>query len=176
MPELAQTLTLAALVIALLLAGGQRWRRRRRFARGAAAEVEAVELAKRHGYRVLATQVAGTATIIVDGERLESPLRADLLLSKWGRRYLGEVKSGRRAPDPKDRSTRRQLLEYSLAFDVHGLLLFDMSARVIRRVEFERRVGRRSGLGLLFGILLGLALGALVVRFDLLAALREVWP
>lgn len=104
---------------------------------------------------MLATQVAGTAVVIVDGERLESPLRADMLLGRWGRRYLGEVKSGKRAPDPKGRDTRRQLLEYSLAFDVDGLLLFDMSKGRIHRIEFPRR--RTSSAGwLLFAALAGL--------------------
>lgn len=159
MAETPALIAVAALLLALALLGAKRWRRRRRCARGAEAEREALWLARAAGYRVLDTQVAGAATIVVDGERIEAPLRADLLLARGGRRYIGEVKSGRRAPDPRGRDTRRQLLEYSLAFDVDGLLLFDMSAGAIRRVEFPRRARRGWLWPMLVGLGAGLALG-----------------
>ncbi len=155
MSETPAAIAIAALTFALILIWLTRYRRRRRFQSGAAAERAAVDFARRNGYRVLSTQVAGKACIIVDGQPLESALRADLLLARWGRRYLGEVKSGHKAPNPQDRATRRQLLEYSLAFDVDGLLLFDMQAHRIRRIEFKRPRPRwrlaGPGLGLIVG-------------------------
>lgn len=159
MSELPAAIALAALLCCLLILWSARRRRRRRFSDGAAAERAALTLAQRSGYRVLATQVAGTAAIIVDGQRLESALRADMLLGRWGRRYLGEVKSGARAPDPTDRATRRQLLEYSQAFDVDGLLLFDMEKGRIRRIDFPRPARPRALWSLLLGLAMGYALG-----------------
>lgn len=146
-------------------------RLRRRFARASAAERDAVVLARRAGYRVLDTQVQGKARLWVDGRRHDADVRADLLLARFGRRFIGEVKTGARAPDPTDRATRRQLLEYHHAFGADGLLLFDMEARRIRRVDFGApRAGGRwawglaglgAGMALARGLelLVGLALG-----------------
>jgi hypothetical protein len=153
MAEVQAGIALAALIGVLFWFWLKRDRLRRRFNKASQAEEDALHLARKAGYRVLSTQVAGVATIIVDGERLESALRADMLLSRWGRRYIGEVKSGKRAPDPKERATRRQLLEYSLAFEADGLLLFDMEKKRIRRIEFPRPGGRARAIR--FGVLLG---------------------
>lgn len=152
---------LLGIALLLLLFGLTRAIRRarlqRRFRSAADAERAAVDLARAYGFRLLDAQPTAKAAILVDGARVEGLVRGDLLLSRWGRRYLGEVKSGQRAPDPRDRHTRRQLFEYAHVFDVDGLLLFDMEAGAIRRIAFPRRRRRGRALGLL---VLGFALGA----------------
>ena len=62
--------------------------------------------------------------------------RADLLVERDGRLYVADVKSGALATDPTLPATRRQLLEYLLAYEVDGALLVDMEARQIREVVF----------------------------------------
>ena len=51
-------------------------------------------------------------------------------------RFVAEVKTGSRAPDPTLPATRRQLLEYTFVFGVDRVLLVDAQAGVIRTVTF----------------------------------------
>jgi hypothetical protein len=109
---------------------------RRRMRRARRAEDKAEALLERAGYEIEARQVVGTWPLRIDGKLVETTLRADLLVRKRRRRYVAEVKSGPVASRPTDPSTRRQLLEYRLAFDVDGVLLVDMHRRRILTVEF----------------------------------------
>lgn len=109
---------------------------RRRSRAAAVAEHEAERLLRRAGYEIVDRQVTAYLPITVDDEALEARCRADLLVARRGRHYIAEVKSGDRVTDATHPSTRRQLLEYRLAFDVDGVLLVDMHAREIREVVF----------------------------------------
>jgi len=134
-------LLLVAVIVGLLLLlawiGGRGGRiQRRRMRRAQRAEGDAETLLERAGYRIEGRQVTGTWPMLVNGEPVEAALRADLLVRKRRRRYVAEVKSGPVASRPTDPSTRRQLLEYRLAFDVHGVLLVDMHRRRILTIEF----------------------------------------
>ena len=78
----------------------------------------------------------------IDGQPVEVRSRADLLV-EWTRgsiprRFVAEVKTGRRAPEPTLPATRRQLLEYLHVFDVEGVLLVDMERRKIKRIGFPQ--------------------------------------
>ena len=132
----------AALVLQVLLG---RWNARRghrravqRAARAGAGEVAAESLLESHGYCVLDRQVRCLWWIEVDGEEEEVELRADLLVERNGERFIAEVKTGERAPDPSFPPTRRQLLEYRLAFDPYGVLLVDVEEGEILEVDFPR--------------------------------------
>ncbi len=96
---------------------------------------------ERAGYRVVDRQVHRTWTLRVDGEDREVALRADLIVRRRRTRYVAEVKTGRSAPRPDHPETRRQLLEYRLAFDVAGVLLVDMETRSVHSVEFPGLLG-----------------------------------
>jgi Holliday junction resolvase-like predicted endonuclease len=100
------------------------------------AEQGAVRLLERQGYEILEFQLTARWTVLVDGEERDVHSRADLLVRRRRRRYIAEVKSGRMAPDPTRPATRRQLLEYRLAFDVDGVLLVDMEQGVVHEVAF----------------------------------------
>jgi hypothetical protein len=148
---------------------GRMWRRalmRRRFLRARAGEIAAEELLKRRGFRILDGQVRRQAHMFVDGERLEYEVRADLLVSRWWRTYVVEVKTGNSAPNPKTTTTRRQLREYAAIYDADGLLLADMSVGELREIRFPvRRTGRRSfwmAAMFLVGAIAGVALTTLV--------------
>ncbi len=49
---------------------------------------------------------------------------------------MAEVKTGAAAPQLSTAATRRQLLEYRVAFDVDGVLLVDAEAGRVQRVVF----------------------------------------
>ncbi len=112
------------------------WRSRRRNRVAARAEQRAERLLARAGYRVLEVQPRLGWSIVVDGREEAIELRADLLVARRGRRYVADVKSGRFAPDLRTAATRRQLLEYLVAYRTDGVLLVDMEAEQIREVRF----------------------------------------
>ena len=133
----ALAIALAAAVATLRLA--RRWERargRRLSRRGHTAEHASERLLERAGYRVLERQPRGTAHVIVDGVRLEVAVYADFLVARGGRRLVVEVKSGAARRATQD-TVRRQLLEYALAYDAHGLLLVDARGREIHEIGFE---------------------------------------
>ncbi|MDP9151781.1 MAG: hypothetical protein M3O36_17800 [Myxococcota bacterium] len=135
----------------------------------------AFALLERAGYGVLGRQVPGSWTVRANGEPVSFGLRADYLVARQGRRYIAEVKTGRLAPSLSHGPTRRQLLEYGAAFDVHGVVLVDADAETITHVEidlFGRSVPtvKRGGITLHMAIVLllffslGLTVGAAIIK------------
>jgi len=92
----------------------------------------------RCGYTLVAAQRGRQAWLEVDGRRLRYWVRPDFLVEDpAGRRFVVEVKTGARAPDPAHVPTRRQLLEYHVVFgDAAGVLLVDVEAGAVREVRF----------------------------------------
>ena len=161
-------LLVAALVAAVLLALVQtarlaytRWLPRRRLevarAAGADGERRAEPVLVSLGYAIVARQAPVTYDVALDGEPCAIALRADFLVERDGRRFVAEVKTGRHAPRLETPATRRQLLEYRVAFDVDGVLLVDVDAGRVHSLEFPSPPAREAGGGL--GWLLWLALG-----------------
>jgi hypothetical protein len=113
------------------------------------------------GYRVEARQASLVWHPEVDGEPYEIEVRADLIVSRAGRRYVAEVKTGAVAPDVRHAPTRRQLLEYQHAYRTDGVLLVAPETGTVREVLFPgARAGDRSlGPGFI-GFVAGAALGA----------------
>jgi hypothetical protein len=147
----------AGVLLALGVLLGNAWSRRRRrrrilrrLRRGRELESKGDELLRRAGYRILGSQVECDAALILDGDRHPYSIRVDRLVERRGRRYAVELKSGRTAPRlPASSATRRQLLEYLLAYDVDGLLLVDLEQGRIHEVRFSFGPGsaaRRWGL------------------------------
>ncbi|RMH41236.1 MAG: hypothetical protein D6689_11640, partial [Deltaproteobacteria bacterium] len=114
----------------------RRWRHVRRTRAAFRAERRADRLLVRLGYRIEARQPAIDWAVRVDGEDVPIGLRADLLVSRGGRVYVAEVKAGERAVRVETAATRRQLLEYAVAYGVDGVLLVDMVRREVVEVEF----------------------------------------
>jgi hypothetical protein len=108
-----------------------------RIVRASDGEQGAIALLERAGYAVLEHQVAGSWTVRADGAPVTFGLRADYLVARDGRRYIAEVKTGRLAPRLSHGPTRRQLLEYSAAFDVHGVILVDADGETLTHVELD---------------------------------------
>ena len=144
-------------------------RSRSRAARARSGEVAAEVLLESQGYRIVARQPTRTWCIEIDGESRDVEMRADLLVERRGRTFVAEVKTGSVAPRLDTAATRRQLLEYRLAYDVQGVILVDMSAEALQEVVFPfDPPRRRENLGhVLLWLALGAALGAAVALFRL---------
>lgn len=116
------------------------WRRslraRRRGARAVQGERDAESLLEAEGFEILERQLRRTWTLACDGEATEFELRADLLVLREGQEYIAEVKTGSRAPDLRNAATRRQLLEYALAYESPTVLLVDVEGDAIHEVCF----------------------------------------
>jgi hypothetical protein len=128
---------IVALAVGIWIAGALRRIATRRRSRVAfAGEVEAEALLRGRGYKVVERQARATFHICVDGADVPIEVRADLIVSRRGRTYVAEVKTGSIAPDPTHGPTRRQLLEYALVFRASEVLLVDVPAGAIREVSF----------------------------------------
>lgn len=113
-------------------------RRERRFARARRLERDARRVLSRNGYQVDAHKVRRRVWLEVDGREEGFLVEADYLVRGLRDELLvAEVKSGRLAPDATYTPTRRQLLEYDLAFaEAEGLLLVDMEREKVESVRF----------------------------------------
>ncbi len=132
-----------AAVVALWLASVLRrwrgsWRARRRAVRAGAGEDRAAGMLEAAGFRIVARQARIAWVPLVDGEPFATELRADYLVEARGELFVAEVKTGREAPSLATAATRRQLLEYRVAFEADGVLLVCPEAGAIHRVEFPR--------------------------------------
>ena len=132
---------IAAAVIALWLASVlRRWRgslrAKRRAARAGAGEDAAVQLLADAGFTIVERQARVVWAPLVDGEPVAMELRADYLVEHDGELLVAEVKTGDAAPNLDTAATRRQLLEYHVAFAVDGVLLVCQERGTIQRVAF----------------------------------------
>ncbi len=102
---------------------------------GQEAERRARKLLERGGYRIVTAQAGRSYQFRLDGRPCQATVRADFLVHKGGETFVAEVKAGEESAK-LNRATRRQLLEYTWAFRVQGVLLLDMHAQRIVRVHF----------------------------------------
>ena len=120
-----------------------RWWKQRRFLRrcrrGVQAEAQAGPILKSYGYELLETQKQVQATINVDGKALAYQVCPDGLAKRGNSLFAVEVKTGRTAPKPLYRETRRQLLEYYHILPVEGVLLVNADLRTVSVVSFEKK-------------------------------------
>ena len=126
----------------------RRWlvarRMRAQSGRALGAEAWARRLLERKGYRILGAQVTTAYELLVDGRPLSIVVRADYVVERERKRFVAEVKSGELAPSLETSATRRQLLEYAVAFPVDGVLLVDAEAGLVHEVEFIARAQTRT--------------------------------
>jgi len=132
---------LAGALLALVLTRMARqwrgsWRARRRAIRAIAGESDAAVLLRRAGFRIVAVQARTSWAPLIDGEPHEIELRADYLVEAGGELLVAEVKTGSFAPKLTTAATRRQLLEYHIAFAADGVLLVCPERGSIHRIDF----------------------------------------
>ncbi len=141
------TWELAAVILALWLGAWLALRLRRladkltrrfRVRHATRAERHAARLLEREGYRVLGEQVTQSWCLVYGEARHEILLKADYLVSKRGKTFVADVKTGQYASDPRSSAVRRQLLEYLCAFRADGALVVDMSERRLIELRFPQ--------------------------------------
>jgi hypothetical protein len=159
-------LALGAWLAQLLTRSAARWRGRAHNLRGQRGERAAEQLLFRFGYTPRARHVRGRYAVQVGEEVLEVALQADYIVERAGRELVAEVKTGRHAPRFEHAETRRQLLEYQLAFGVEAVVLVDVEAGAVREVRFPIGAGNaaraRRMLAWTLAALLALAVYALL--------------
>lgn len=135
---------LSVLVVGALLLGVRRvWARARhrgRINRGLQLEQRAAALLEREGFTIVRSQARLDWNIVCDGEPLPVLLKADYLVQRDGQSWVVDVKSGQGA-NPRSIATRRQLLEYALAYRTAGAVLVDMEREVVHRFQFTTLPG-----------------------------------
>lgn len=134
-------LVLTAILFTLVLTRWLRswrgsWRAKRRALRAGAGEDHAAALLEEAGFLVVERQARVDWAPLVDGEPQHLELRADYLVEHDGELLVAEVKTGDAAPNLDTAATRRQLLEYHVAFAVDGVLLVCPERGTIQRVAF----------------------------------------
>lgn len=134
---------LVAIVVALWLAHRiarwrGSWRARRRAARAGAGEDSAAQLLEDAGFTIVERQARVSWAPLVDGTPLFMELRVDYLVEARGELLVAEVKTGDEAPNLETAATRRQLLEYHIAFAADGVLLVCPERGTIQRIVFPR--------------------------------------
>lgn len=112
---------------------------KKRFNHASRGELEAERLLEESGYTLDEKQTSSKLSMWINGEQFSYLVRPDAFASKENKRYLVEVKTGKQATNPKNTSTRRQLLEYFHGFDVDGVLLVDADLKKIHQVHFDAR-------------------------------------
>jgi Holliday junction resolvase-like predicted endonuclease len=136
---------IVAAVLALWLAHLVRsWRGSRRAklraARACAGEDAAARLLADAGFTIVERQARVVWAPLVDGEPVALELRVDYLVERGGELLVAEVKTGDEAPSVETAATRRQLLEYHVAFAADGVLLVSPERGTIQRVVFPHRL------------------------------------
>ena len=133
----AVAIAIAGLLVGLWLArwwAGHRSRARNDVAQRGEAEAE--RILESAGFRIVARQAVASWRLTIDGDSVDVGVRVDFIVERRRQRYVAEVKTGSRAPDPTLPATRRQLLEYSLVFGAAHVLLVDVPSRTIHAVSF----------------------------------------
>ena len=137
---LALGLTLLLVVLGAWLE--TKWRRlrdrkksREAAKRGLQGEREAEKLLRKLGYTIVTRHPPASYPMMVDGEPQSVQLQADFMVVREGKRFVAEVKTGK-AAKLDQAETRRQMLEYQMAFGIDALLLIDADAKVVRTVRF----------------------------------------
>jgi flavin reductase (DIM6/NTAB) family NADH-FMN oxidoreductase RutF len=136
---------IVAAVLALWLAHRVRgWRGSRRAklraARATAGEDAAAQLLADAGFTIVERQARVVWAPLVDGKPVALELRVDYLVERGGDLLVAEVKTGDEAPSVETAATRRQLLEYHVAFAADGVLLVSPERGTIQRVVFPHRL------------------------------------
>ena len=112
-------------------------RLKKRFSKSRQAEKEAEKVLKKNGYVIIDAQKSKPLLITIGDKIHRYLVRIDYLVRKRGKVFVVEVKSGEKIPYITNRETRRQMLEYYLAYQPYGILLLNMKNKIISEVKFQ---------------------------------------
>jgi len=112
-------------------------RLKQRFSKSRQAEKEAEKILRKKGYVIIEVQKCKPLLITIGDKIHRYLVRIDYLVRKRGKVYVVEVKSGEKIPYITNRETRRQMLEYYLAYQPSGIILLNMKNKSISEVKFQ---------------------------------------
>ena len=110
---------------------------KKRFSKSRLAEKEAGKLLQKKGYTIVDIQKSKPILITIGDKIHRYFIRIDYLVRKKGKVYVVEVKNGEKNSYITNRDTRRQMLEYFLAYQPNGILLLNMKNKRISEVKFQ---------------------------------------
>ena len=143
------------------------YRKRRKlqkqFKRSIKLEKEAQYFLEKKGYKLLEEQYEHYHHYKVNGEDYKSKLIIDYVVSRKGKTYLVEVKSGKKAISISNKNTRRQILEYYFAIENDGVFLLDMENEELLKIEFASKSNEKLRSNYLFIIIIMLIILIIVV-------------
>lgn len=130
-------------------------------------ETDGESLLQSAGYVIEARKPSLVWRLETNEGPVEFSLRPDWLVTRAGQRFVADAKTGELAPSLAHGPTRRQLLEYALAYETQGALLVDTERGRIVEVRFTARDSKRdpgwTG-PLVVGLLLGISLVLLALK------------
>jgi hypothetical protein len=103
---------------------------------GIKGEHRAKEYLLKHGFAIVKEQAFSEQQMLVDGKPQTFQLRADFIVSKNGKLSVVDAKSGTEGVDPTYSSTRRQLLEYFIYYDVEDVYVYNSKENSLHLVTF----------------------------------------
>jgi len=142
----------------------------KRFSKGRKAEKAAEKILTRNGYAIIDVQKSKPLLVTIGDKIHRYVVRIDYLVRKRGKVYVVEVKSGEKIPYITNRETRRQMLEYYLAFQPRGILLLNMKNKSISEVRFQLENTPGKWLNRIVFFILGI-----IFTYFLQYLLREGW-
>lgn len=101
------------------------------------AEKAALKLLRKHDFEILEVQPSIDYQIRVNDAPQTVRISADFIVRKLGYTFVAEVKNGEDNNDITHINTRRQLLEYYMAYGTDGILLVNMQQKQINQVQFD---------------------------------------
>ncbi|UAM99113.1 hypothetical protein K8354_04620 [Polaribacter litorisediminis] len=113
--------------------------RKKRFERGLKLETAAEDFLRKKGFNILSSQEIYFHNYLVNGHKKQNKLIVDYITEKSGKKYIIEVKSGKKAISLDDKNSRRQLLEYDLVIENDGVILLDMENENLQFVNFQSK-------------------------------------
>lgn len=111
--------------------------------RAKAGEKKAIAFLERRGYRVCEVQSRKKIITEIGGSDHESTIIADMIVRKGFFKYVVEVKTQGQA-FPTLPNVRRQMMEYYLIFQPHGVIFLDMEKEKMRLVKFKCAYRKRA--------------------------------
>lgn len=113
------------------------YKKRKILMRAKKAELDAMSFLEKHGYRIEAVQESKEVITEVDGKSKKNKVIADYIVKKGKKKYVVEVKTGKQTDKITASGIRRQLLEYFLIFQPHGIILLDMENKKLQHINFK---------------------------------------
>jgi len=149
-------LLLGGLFLLFLLRYSDSYKRQKYLKRAKRGEVEAIKLLENKGYSIIGIQEKKTIVTWINGKPRNNHLTVDLIAKRRGKIYIVEVKTGKKASSPLLAGIRRQLLEYFLAFNPHGIILVDMEKKALHEISFEICGNDKKWTNILIILIIGL--------------------